>query len=187
VSGCGLESPWHAWPQGSIVKKHPTVVDPEALLMELTRAGVEFIVVGGTAAILHAAPITTQDLDIVHRRSPENVGRLLEVLVRIDAVMRYDLANRGLRPTAEMLAGRGQINLSTSLGPLDPLCELGEGQGYDELLEHSEVMTDGELRIRVLDLPTLIDVKSKTGRAKDRAVLPVLIATLEERNRQTNT
>jgi hypothetical protein len=33
----------------------------------------------------------------------------------------------------------------------------------------------------VLDLPTLIEVKARTGRARDRAVLPVLIATLEER------
>jgi hypothetical protein len=38
--------------------------------------------------------------------------------------------------------------------------------------------------VRVLDLPTLIDIKSKTGRAKDRAMLPVLIATLEERSRE---
>ncbi|MDI1429969.1 hypothetical protein [Polyangium sorediatum] len=42
------------------------------------------------------------------------------------------------------------------------------------------VMTDGDLTLRVLDLPKLIDVKSKTGRAKDRAVLPVLLATLDE-------
>lgn len=46
----------------------------------------------------------------------------MNVLVRLDAVMRDDLTNRGLRPTAALLLGRGQINLSTSLGPLDPLC-----------------------------------------------------------------
>ncbi len=161
--------------------KHPTVADPEALLAELLADRVEFIVVGGTAAVLHAAPIATQDLDIVHRRTEENVARLMNVLGRLDAVMRYDLANRGLRPTAALLLGRGQINLSTSLGPLDPLCELGDGQGYDELLPHTEVLSDGGLTIRVLDLPTLIEVKAKTGRAKDRVALPVLIATLEER------
>ncbi len=113
---------------------HPKVADPEALLRELSGAGVDFIVVGGMAALLHGAPITTQDLDIVHKRTPENVARLHEVLLRLDAVMRYDLANRGLRPTVEMLAGRGQINLSTTLGPMDPLCEIDNGKGYDELL-----------------------------------------------------
>jgi hypothetical protein len=159
---------------------HPAVVDPATLLSELTNARVEFIVVGGVAALLHGAPITTQDLDIVHNRSAENVARLLETVLRLDAFMRYDLANRRLRPTAEMLAGRGQINLSTTLGPLDPLCELGEGEGYEELLPHTVVLTEGDLSIRVLDLRTLIAVKGRTGRAKDRAVLPVLMATLEE-------
>jgi hypothetical protein len=48
---------------------HPRVADAEALVIELTKAGVEFIVVGGAAALLHGAPIASQDLDIVHRRT----------------------------------------------------------------------------------------------------------------------
>jgi len=159
------------------------VADLPALFAKLCDAGVEFIIVGGASAVLQGAPITTNDLDIVHRRTPENVARLLEVLLQLDATMRYDFAHRGLRPTAEMLAGRGQINLSTSLGPIDPLCELDAGQGYDELLAHSQFMSDGERVLRVLDLPTLIAVKTKAGRPKDRVVLPILIATLQEREK----
>ncbi|HEY0992387.1 MAG TPA: hypothetical protein VGD80_35285 [Kofleriaceae bacterium] len=141
----------------------------------------EFIVVGGAAAVLQGAPITTRDLDIVHRRTPENVARLLEVMLQLDAIMRYDFAHRGLRPTAEMLLGRGQINLSTSLGPIDPLCQLDEGRGYDELLAHCETVVDEGRVLRVLDLPTLIEVKTRAGRPKDRVMLPILIATLQER------
>lgn len=163
------------------MQRHPSAADLPALLAKLCDAGVEFIIVGGAAAVIQGAPITTNDLDIVHRRTPENVARLLEVLLRLDATMRYDLANRVLRPTAEMLAGRGQINLSTSLGPIDPLCELDEGQGYEELLAHSQSVIDEGRPLRVLDLPTLIAVKAKAGRPKDRLVLPLLIATLEER------
>ena len=163
--------------------QHPSAADLPALLAKLFDGGVEFIVVGGAAAVLHGAPITTNGLDIVHRRTPENVARLLEVLLSLDATMRYDFARRGLRPTAEMLAGKGQINLSTSLGPLDPLCELADGMGYEELLEHSELMADEGRPLRVLDLPTLISVKTKAGRLKDRMVLPLLVATLQERDR----
>lgn len=165
------------------MRRHPSAADLPALLAALCDAGVEFIVVGGAAAVIQGAPITTNDLDIVHRRTPENVARLLELVLRLDATMRYDAAHRGLRPTAEMLAGKGQINLSTSLGPLDPLCELGEGQGYEELLPHSESVTDEGRQLRVLDLPTLIAVKTKAGRAKDRIVLPILVATLQERDK----
>jgi hypothetical protein len=162
---------------------HPNAADLSALLALLCEAGVEFIVVGGAAAVLQGVPVTTQDLDIVHRRTPENVTRLLGVLLKIDATMRYDFARRGLRPTAEMLAGRGQINLSTILGPIDPLCELDAGQGYDELLAHSESVVDEGRHLRVLDLPTLIQAKTKAGRPKDRVMLPVLIATLQEREK----
>jgi hypothetical protein len=165
------------------MQRHPSAADLQALLARLCEAGVEFIIVGGAAAVMQGAPITTNDLDIVHRRTPENVARLLEVLQQIDARMRSDFANRGLRPTAEMLAGRGQINLSTLLGPLDPLCELDAGQGYDELLAHSEAVTDQGRLLRVLDLPMLIAVKTKAGRPKDRLVLPILIATLQERDK----
>jgi hypothetical protein len=163
------------------VKNHPAAADLDALLAAFAAAEIDFIVVGGAAAVLQGVPITTLDLDIVHRRTPENVARLLEVLLRLDATMRYDLANRGLRPTA--VAGRGQVNLSTTLGPIDPLCEIGEGQGYDELLPHTEVVRDEGLSLRVLDLPTLVEMKTKAGRPKDRVVLPILIATIEERQK----
>lgn len=165
------------------MRRHPSAVDLAALLATLSDAQVEFIIVGGAAAVIQGVPITTNDLDIVHRRTQENVARLLEVLLSLDATMRYDFAHRGLRPTAEMLAGKGQINLSTSLGPIDPLCELSEGRGYEELLSHSESVTDEGRLLRVLDLPTLIEVKTRAGRPKDMLVLPILIATLQERDR----
>jgi hypothetical protein len=95
---------------------HPKAADLPALLAKLCDAGVEFIIVGGAAAVLQGVPITTIDLDIGHRRTPENVARLLEVLHNLDATMRYDLARRGLRPTVEMLAARGRSTSPRRLG-----------------------------------------------------------------------
>ena len=46
---------------------------------------VEFVIVGGVAAVLHGAPVTTLDLDIVPRQTSENVTRLWELLERLDA------------------------------------------------------------------------------------------------------
>lgn len=45
-------------------------------------------------------------------------------------------------------------------------------------------MEEQGLRLRVLDLPELIRLKAEAGRPKDKLALPVLIAALEERNRQ---
>jgi hypothetical protein len=160
---------------------HPKQADLEALLEALLSGGVEFIVVGGAACVLHGAPTATQDLDIVHRRTKENVRRLMTVLGELDARIR-DPAGRILRPTESALLGDGQLNLATKLGPLDPLCQLHDGRDYEALIGHTEQMTDEELTIAVLDLPTLIEVKRRAGRARDRIMLPILLKLLQQRN-----
>lgn len=159
---------------------HPRIADLEALLRALVDGGVEFIVVGGAAAVIHGAPITTQDLDIVHRRTEDNVERLLRVLEALDARVRSDFGGPPLRPAREHLMGRGQLNLSTSLGPLDPLCEIGSAEGFEELDSASIEVADGGLRLRVLGLDKLIEVKTVAARAKDKLVLPVLLALRDE-------
>lgn len=73
----------------------------ESLLATLASSDVELIVVGLLAAVAQGAPVTTHDLDIVHRRTPENVARLVDVLVnKLDA--RYRGRQDVLRPTAEI-------------------------------------------------------------------------------------
>jgi hypothetical protein len=145
------------------------------LIVALTEAGVEFVVVGGAAAVLHGAPVTTVDLDVVHRRTPENVERLLAVLATLESTYRAP-TKPDLRPTAELLLGRGQNLLSTKLGPLDLLCVLHDQRGYEELLPRTEIMTDERATIRVLDLDSLIELKAEMNRAKDRLALPILLA-----------
>ena len=158
---------------------HPPQVDLVALLRELVDASVEFIVVGGGAAVLHGAPITTLDLDIVPRQSAENAARLLAVLER-HSVFIIEPMKRRLRPRETDFLGRGQLNLSTDLGPLDVLCRLHDDRGYEELIDHTDVLTDGDVQLSVLDVKTLIEIKSGTGRYKDRMTVPILLAMLED-------
>lgn len=152
------------------------------ILRLLAAEDVEFLVVGMTAGILHGAPVTTVDLDVVHRRTPENVARLLRVLARLDAVYRHD--PRRLRPAESHLLSSGHQLLTTALGDLDCLGSIDEGRGYEQLLERTVPMKLlGGLSVRVLSLPALIEAKERSGRPKDLAALPVLRATLDERER----
>jgi hypothetical protein len=156
-------------------------MDFRATLISLARAEVDFIVVGGVCTVLHGVPTTTFDLDIVHSRSDENRGRLIDVLEELDACFREHLPKR-LRPTEEDLASRGHLLLMTSGGPLDVLGSGVGDQEYLDLLSHSSWLDLGDgLRVRVLDLETLVQIKEGTGREKDRAQLPLLRRTLAER------
>lgn len=161
--------------------KRPTETDAGALLAALVGGGVEFIVVGGAAAVLHGASTATQDLDVVFRRSLDNAERLLTVLEELDARIR-DATGRELRPSAELLNKGRQILLSTRLGPLDCLGELHDGRDYEAIASQTVSMSDGKLRFDVIDLETLVEIKRSTGRARDRAVLPELLALLRSRD-----
>lgn len=153
------------------------------LVSALIEGNVEFIVVGGAAAVLSGVPIVTKDLDIVHRRTPDNIEKLMTVLGKLEAHFRPDFAKRKLSPRASDLAGHGHINLDTLLGPLDVLCEVSGQRGFEELLPHTTEVSDFDLNLRVLDLPMLIKVKAEANRPKDRLALPILMATLEERQK----
>jgi hypothetical protein len=126
----------------------------ESLLSTLASSDVEFIVVGLLAAVAQGAPVTTHDLDIVHRRTPENVARLVDVLVnRLDA--RYRSRADVLRPTVEILAGPGYSLLQTSAGPLDVHGAIQGGRDYDALLPSSRRIEISRHPVYVLDLATL--------------------------------
>jgi hypothetical protein len=58
------------------------------LLGVLARHRVDFIVVGGIAAVTQRAPVNTFELDVVHARTPGNIERLLGALRELDAVYR---------------------------------------------------------------------------------------------------
>jgi len=151
------------------------------LVRALAEAGVDFVVVGGLAAVLDGAPIATLDVDVVHSREPANLDRLLGVLGRLDAFFRIQ-PERRIRPEASPLVGSGHLYLSTRHGPLDLLGTIGCGRGYEDLLAHTvEMDFGGGVRIRVLDLGTVIAVKEEVGGEKDLAVLAVLKRTLREK------
>jgi hypothetical protein len=66
------------------------------LLRVLARNDVESIVVGMLAAVAQGAPLLTEDVDVVHRRTPENVERLLAALPVLEATLEeIERAGRG--------------------------------------------------------------------------------------------
>jgi len=153
--------------------------DFEALFRILAQHRVDFIVVGGVCGVLHGAGIATFDLDVVHSRTPENVERLLAALDELDACYRGQ-GTRRIRPQASHLLSSGHQLLMTRWGPLDLLGVIGAGLAFDDLLSQTvEMGIEAGVRVRVLNLETLIRIKEELGHEKDRAVLAILRRTLE--------
>jgi hypothetical protein len=153
------------------------------ILKILSKHKVDFIVVGGVCAVIHGAPVTIFDLDMVHFRSPDNLSRLVSALRELDVYYRGRGGQR-LRPELSNLSSPGRQLLMTKFGPLDVLGTIGTGHGYDELMLHAVELEVSDFRLRVLDLETLIKIKKETISEKDKAIIPVLQRTLEEKLKQ---
>ena len=153
------------------------------LLRALDRHAVDHVIVGGVAAILEGAPMTTLDLDVVIRTDDDNLARLSALLEELDARYR-DPAGRQIVPTVERLRASRVNLLETNLGLLDVMHVVGAGWGYDEVSARSHTREIEELRVRVLDLEAVIATKEAAGREKDRAMLPLLRRTLDLKREQ---
>jgi predicted nucleotidyltransferase len=152
------------------------------LLAVLRAHDVEFIVVGGVAAALQGAPVLTQDMDVVYRIEDNNLARLKAALTELNAVARDD--PRGLRFDETHLRTKGHKLAMTDAGALDVLGSINDDIVYEDLLDFTDEFEVTGIVVRVLKLERLIQLKRELGRPKDVAVLPVLEATLRERERK---
>lgn len=159
--------------------RKPASASLSEVLEGLLEAGVDFILVGGLAAVIQGAPVTTMDVDVVHSQSPENIARLLSFLKSVDAVHRR-LDERLIEPKERDLSGKGHVLLTTRIGPLDILAVIEGGRSYEELLEHTVEIDFRGHSLRVLDLKTLIELKETSTDPKDKQRLPVLKETLRQ-------
>jgi len=136
----------------------------------LARHDVEFIVVGGFAAIIEGVPITTSDLDVVYHHQDENLIRLARALEELNAHYR-DPAGRYIVPNVPKLATIRLHLLQTDLGKLDVLTRVGDNLTYFDLVENTKQYEVSGFSIQVLNLETIIKTKEHANRPKDRAVL----------------
>ena len=152
-----------------------------ALLHALVSAGVEFIIVGGAAATAHGSARLTEDLDVVYRRTPENVGRLVAALSPYEPYLRGAPPGLPFKWDEKTIWNGLNFTLTTVLGAIDFLGEIAGGGGYDDLLSDSIALHLFGVECLGLGLKRLIYVKRAAGRPKDFEAIAELEAILEER------
>ncbi len=156
--------------------------DPARLLAVLVAHNVEFVLIGGLAGALHGSPAATNDADICPARAFDNLARLADALVELDAVVRTETEPDGLAfdRSAEFLGIVELLNTTTVAGDLDIAFVPTGTEGYDDLVDRAVEFDIGDLRVRVASLDDVIHSKRTAGRPKDLATLPLLEALRDE-------
>ena len=159
------------------------MTDFASLLRALAEGEVEFVVIGGMAAVAHGSAHVTVDLDVVYARSPENLVRLAAALRPLSPYLRG--VPPGLPFDFDPPTIRAGLNftLVTTAGDLDVLGEVAGGGTFPSLLARSTIREVFGLHVRFVDLPTLIHLKRAAGRPKDLERIAELEALLEESKR----
>ena len=159
------------------------MTDFNALLRLLTENHVEFIIVGGAAATAHGSARLTVDLDVVYRRSTENITRVVEALKPINPYLRG--APPGLPFDWSVPAIKKGLNftLVTTLGALGLLGEIVGGGDYHQLRPETIEVEIAGVNCLCLNLARLIAVKRAAGRPKDLEVVAELQKIRDETRR----
>jgi len=161
-----------------------TVTSPqqqtERLLEVLAASGLDFVVIGGVAAIAHGATTATQDLDIAMELDPDKIRELLAALGPYRPVhfTRPDLPL--VAENADSLAKFRLLLVETELGRLDILSEVEPFESVSDLPTVRLPLLPERL-FDVIDLDALIEVKAHVGRGKDKILEEELRAVRERR------
>lgn len=157
-----------------------------AILNVLQDSQVQFVLVGGYAAMLHGSTYLTRDLDICYERTAQNLDRLPTALFPLHPRLRGAPEGVSFVLDSSALAQCMNFTLETDAGDLDLIGELSGVGSYSDLIGNAEKVELNGRVIHVASLDEPIRSKRAAARPKDLSVLPELEALqeLEERGQK---
>jgi predicted nucleotidyltransferase len=144
-------------------------LDAEEILRRLTARGVDFVVIGGVAAVLWGSARMTYDLDICFATDDANLDALGSVLVDLGAQLKGVNEEVPFVPDASTLRRIEVLTMKTSAGELDLLARPAGAPNYNVLRQRATRVDLGSFNILISSLDDLIAMKRAAGRAKDLA------------------
>ena len=157
--------------------------DPLGVLQALISYKVDFVLIGGLAARLHGSPSVTNDLDVCHDDSAENLERVTRALKEMGASLRLPDQDESVDlPIDERLLRATQnLTLSTDFGAFDLLARPAGTEGYEDLVRDAVTQKLGRgLSVKVASIDDLIRMKRASGRPKDLIEIEILTALQDE-------
>jgi hypothetical protein len=154
------------------------------LLERLVEAGVDFVVVGGFAGIVHGCTYVTQDVDICCDFSPANLLALQKAVSKLHPVHRMTPKRKKLELTEESSKQFKNLYLDTDIGQLDCVSFINGLGGYQKVRRISDLVKVRDTKLRVLSLNALIKAKKAMNRPRDKQAILQLEAIKKLKNKQ---
>lgn len=154
----------------------------ESLLERLIRHDVEFVIVGGFAALAHGVSLMTEDIDICCPFAEANLRKLGQAIVDLHPIHRMTPNRLPFELTPDLLPTLKNLYLRTDLGVLD--C-LGNVKGLGDYPAVRDVSISLELPIgtcRLLSVEALIKAKEAMGGPRDKQTI-VQLKAIQERTK----
>jgi hypothetical protein len=155
------------------------------ILERLNRAQVEYVVVGGMAAVFHGVPLVTRDIDICLPLTKENLMRLKSALADLHPVHRQTPQPLPFNVEADYPRGLKNLYLRTDWGVLDCLGEIKGVGDFAAALRRSQPIELPIGSCRVLGLEALIDSKNALDRPQDKLAVIHLRQIQQRRSPQS--
>jgi len=152
----------------------------QSLLEFLVKTPLDFVLIGGFAAVLHGCNQTTRDIDVCLVLSPEQIHVLRAVLKPFNPKHRMTTNKLSFLQYPEDVSGIKNLYLETDLGVLDIISHVeAVGNFYDVLKNaHKIELYSGECY--VISIDDLIKSKKSLGRHRDLIVVEELEAIKNE-------
>jgi hypothetical protein len=153
----------------------------DRLLQRLIEEKIEFILVGGFAAVVHGAVVVTQDVDVCLNFSRDNLARLAAALSDLHAVHRLTPSQITFEINDTNWSSLKNLYLKTDWGVLDCLGEVAGIGTYEKALPNSTLIELPIGSCRVLTIEALIRAKEAMARPHDLRTATLLKAILARR------
>ena len=148
----------------------------DEILRRLTARGVDFVIIGGVAAVLHGSAQATYDLDICYATDRGNLEALEHVLVGLHARLKGVEEEVPFVPDVTTLRRVEVLTMVTDSGELDALARPVGSPGYEALRRRADRFDLDGFSVLVASIDDLIAMKLAAGRAKDLAAVEELEA-----------
>jgi hypothetical protein len=144
-------------------------MSPGTILASLCEHAVEFVVIGGLAAIAHGSRRMTRDIDIVVMPDDQNLSRLERALASLHGlVLREGGRSAPIDPADIAMVALGTtLHTSTDAGRLDVVGAPAGAAPFQELRVRAILVQVEGVKVPVAGLDDLIAMKRAAGRPLD--------------------